>query len=116
MKEELQIMAWNIDTYMKYYGYNQTSLAHKMGVSPQVVSKWCRGASSPSWENIDKMCDIFFCTRGQLLEKKQTVETIKESKMEKLLLSYYDKLNNDGKAKLLEFLEDMNPKFFKEES
>lgn len=115
MKPELQTMARNIDTYMKFYGFNQTSLANKMNVSSQVVSKWCRGASSPSWANIDKMCEIFRCTRGELLEKEQTPDSIVDNARTKRLMSYYSRLTPEGRAKLLEYLQDMNPKFFTEE-
>lgn len=115
MKEELRTFALNLDTYMRFYGHNQSSLAKVMDVSPQVVSKWCRGVSSPSWVNIDKMCEVFHCTRGQLVQTLQTEESIRDTKKEQQLMGYYKKLNSLGKDKVLEFLEDLNPKFFKEE-
>lgn len=115
MRDELQIFRRNLNVYMYYYHLNQTTLAHKIDVSPQVVSKWSRGVAMPSMDNINKMLEVFHCTMSQLFEIEQTEQSIRESKTEARLMNYFNKLNSLGKDKLLEFLEDMNPKFFKEE-
>ena len=40
-------------------GLTQEMLAEKMGVSPQAVSKWERGASNPDLYLIPKLAEIF---------------------------------------------------------
>ena len=115
MKEALIIFTKNMKFFMDRHGYSQTDIAKKLGVSSQAVSKWCRGVSCPDWDLIDGLCNLFGCNRRQLLEVEQTDDTLDQTPYEQRLLAYYDRLNPDGIKKVLEFLQDMNPKFFKED-
>ena len=115
MKNDLETLVKNLKTYMEKYDINQTELGEKMGVKPQTISKWCRGESFPNLSYLNKLCVIFHCTRSDLMDVEQTPKTIEENRKLKALMDYYDKLNDEGYKKVLEFLEDMNPKFFKED-
>lgn len=115
MKPELEILSRNINVYMMYCGLNQVALAKKLGVASQAVSKWSRGVTAPTLDNIKAMCKIFGCTAGQLLEQEQTPKTIADAEREKRLMHYYKLLNDDGKDKLLEYLTDLNARYFKGE-
>ena len=114
MNEALRIMTLNLKTYMDKYNYTQTSLAKVIGVVPQTISKWCRGISSPDWVYIDKLCELFHCTRSQLLEEVQTDETIRKAEALKKFLVYYEQLNADGIEKLTEYVKDLNARYFKD--
>lgn len=115
MKEELKTFVKNLDIYMTFCGYNQTSLADKLGVSSQNVSKWARGICMPSMDNINKLCDIFHCTMSQLFQFEQTTESLNQAIVEENVMAYYSRLTPKGKEKLLEYLVDMNPKFYEDE-
>ena len=114
MKESLRTFANNLNVYLNYYNLSQVELAKKLDCSSQGVSKWSRGVSSPSWEKIDKMCKIFHCTRGQLLEKEQSFATIEENELQAEISTYFDRLTAEGKTKVLEYLKDLNGKYYKE--
>lgn len=114
MKESLKTFANNLNVYLAYYNLSQSELAKKLDCSSQGVSKWSRGISAPAWDKIDKMCEIFHCTRGQLLEKEQTYDSIEDNKLQAELTKYFDRLTTEGKGKVLEYLTDLNEKYFKE--
>ena len=114
MREELELFAHNLNVFMDTYGYTQTRLAEEVGVSVPTVHDWCHAKKSPRWGKIDIMCKLFHCKRSDLVEKYTTEETIKQSEMENRLATYLQKLNPDGYENLLRYLEDMNPKFFKD--
>lgn len=114
MKESLRILAKNLNVYLAYYDMSQSELARRLDIVPPSVSKWSRGATAPSWDKIDKMCEIFHCTRGQLLEKEQSFDTIEGNKLQVEISTYFDRLTTDGKKKVLEYLTDLNEKYYKE--
>lgn len=113
MKKELVIFTKNLTTYMDYYNYNQTSLADKMGVSSQVVSKWNRGVSMPQMDKIERMCEIFHCTMTELFQIEQTATSIKDNANEKRLLAYFSRLNSEGLSKVLAYLDDLKAEYFR---
>lgn len=39
-------------------GFTQEELANRLGVTPQALSKWEKGASSPDLEMLTSLCDI----------------------------------------------------------
>ena len=114
MKESLRTFANNLNVYLAYYDMSQSELARRLDCSSAGVSKWSRGVSSPSWDKIDKMCEMFHCTRGQLLEKEQSFDTIDDNKLQTDILSRFDKLTTEGKKKVMEYLTDLNEKYYKE--
>ena len=114
MREELELFAHNLNVFMDTYGYTQTRLAEAVGVSIPTVNDWCHAKKSPRWGKIDAMCELFHCKRSDLLEKYATTESIKQSAMEQRLTKYMQRLNPDGYENILRYLEDMNPKFFKD--
>lgn len=61
---------------------SQEELADKIGVSRQTVSKWELGESSPDFDKIAPLCELFNITADELLRDKkiESVETPKEDK------------------------------------
>ena len=52
---------------IKYKGLKQRYLADKIGVSVVTMSNWANGKSSPSKENLKKLCDILDVSQQDIL-------------------------------------------------
>ncbi len=57
-------------------GFTQEELANRLGVTPQALSKWEKGASSPDLEMLTSLCDILGVSADYLVgkERKTIVE------------------------------------------
>ena len=51
-------------------GFTQEELANRLGVTPQALSKWEKGASSPDLEMLTSLCDILEVSADYLVGKK----------------------------------------------
>lgn len=54
--------------YLNRSKMTQTELAKRLGVGTTSVYNWCAGIKSPRMDKIDVMCDIFGCSRTDLME------------------------------------------------
>lgn len=54
--------------YLNRSKMTQTELAKRLGVGTTSVYNWCAGIKSPRMDKIDVMCDIFGCSRADLME------------------------------------------------
>lgn len=99
---------------MEKYHYTQTSLADRIGVTNATVSKWVLGKSEPNIKYVDAMCEAFNCTRTELVDIEQTSESIDKNNMNKRLMAYFTRLNSLGVERTLQYMEDLNPKYFEE--
>lgn len=113
MKEEYRIFARNITTYMKHYGFKQTTLARKLGIAPATVAWWCHGERLPRFGKMVELTEIFQCTQDDLLRGDISKATIQTNEYRQKLLAYADKLNEDGLQKVVAYMEDLNPKYYK---
>ncbi len=43
-------------------------LAKELGLPQQTVYSWASGRTQPSYENMDKLCEIIGCNIGELFE------------------------------------------------
>ena len=43
-------------------------LAREMGLPQQTVYSWASGRTQPSYDNMDRLCDILDCTMNDLFE------------------------------------------------
>ena len=50
-------------------GFTQEELANRLGVTPQALSKWEKGASSPDLEMLISLCDILGVSADYLVGK-----------------------------------------------
>jgi transcriptional regulator with XRE-family HTH domain len=64
----------------KSKGYSQEEVANKLNVSRQTISKWETNQSTPDFDKIVPLCQLFGITTDELLMNKQvtTLETSKE--------------------------------------
>lgn len=111
MREELLNFTHNFKTYMEYYGITQLALSEKLNVSTASVSQWANGVTFPRIGKIDEMCEIFHCTRSDLIERRQTPSTIGRKTLMNLVLSKLDTLNEEGLKKVITTIDDLNDKY-----
>jgi len=116
MREELELFAKNLNVYMKYYELTQAQLAEKLGCDHTTVSTWCMGKRFPRYGVLEKMADVFNCRMSDLLERETSPETIESTAQYVRLTKYVDMLTQEGVNKVLTYLEDLNPKFFKDDA
>ena len=69
----------------KKKGLSQEELGNLLNVSRQTVSKWELGESTPDFDKIVPLCEIFEISTEELLRDKEKEEEVKEVKKEKLL-------------------------------
>ena len=115
MREELELFSHNLRVYMEKYHYTQAALGEATGNSNTTVNDWVKGRKFPRFDKLTKLCELFHCNPSDLLEKYTTEASIEQSIIEKKVDHYLTMLNEDGKEHLLRYLEDLNPKFYKDE-
>lgn len=117
-KAVARIIGDNIDYYLKLNDISRVELAKKLKISPVAVGHWCRGQRTPRFDKIDAMCEIFHCTRSDLLENKSKFvlvpEGIRLTEDEIELINMYRKLNDAGKSRVwntlnFEFSQEGSP-------
>ena len=64
----------------KYNSLSQESLAEKIGVSRQAISKWERGEASPDTENLFTLSKIYSVSIDDLLGEKTAEQIISQAK------------------------------------
>ena len=67
----LQIIAENLNHYMRLYNIRQVELARRVGVNKSTVHQWVYGKKAPRMDKVDMLCQIFGITRRQLLERRE---------------------------------------------
>ena len=69
-KEINIIIARQIAHYMEKENISQKEIAEYVGVSQASVSNWCKGIKMPRMDKIDKLCELFGCTRSDLMDER----------------------------------------------
>jgi len=113
-KKVQRLLGYNIHMLRMMKGYSQKSIADKLEKSPNAVSNWELGNTSPSVDDLLKLCDMFDVTPNQVLgvdecpelqlyidETEPLVNKVEELKkqkreIEKQLKSYNQKMNRKG--------------------
>lgn len=65
-----KIFAKNLRDWMYARDITQKGLADKLGVSPTIVSAWCRGEKSPRMTKVDAICKVLNINRSDLMLDK----------------------------------------------
>lgn len=71
---EIMSLAKNIKTYRKKKGLKQNEFAELLGISPQSVSKWECGLTSPSIENLCEIAAILDVSLDVLVNRQKSME------------------------------------------
>ena len=101
----------------------QQEVADKLNVTKQTVSQYERGLRRPDMESLEAISDVFNVSVDYILGKSDvTIQIVDEKDLEILrnkqlrrLLAYYERLNSAGIKKVEEYVEDLSPKYFREE-
>lgn len=113
MQEEYRLFANNLKYYMRKYGYTQLSLSEKLSVRNTAVSTWVKGEKFPRMKTLNDLCEIFHCTKADLLQIEQRDLTDDEKAMYQRLMIYAQRLNEQGITKVVNFINDLKEDYFK---
>lgn len=69
-----KIFSQRLRYYLEKNNMTQKELADKLGVGTTSVYNWCNGVKSPRMTKVDKMCEIFGCTRIDLIRADTSEE------------------------------------------
>lgn len=72
-----KLFAKNLRYYMGVYGFNQIDLAKRVGTTAASVSNWMNEVKAPRMEKIDKLCEIFHCSRSDLITDRSDDNGVK---------------------------------------
>lgn len=116
-----KVFSNNLRYYLRINNMSQLELSKRLGVGTTSVSNWCKGLKSPRMNKVDEMCRIFGCRRSDLMEENVPASSTSPTILrpdEQNLLKNYNQLNNPGKEKALEYIEDLagNAKYTEERS
>lgn len=63
-----KIFSQRLRYYLEKNNMTQKELADRLNVGTTSVYNWCNGIKSPRMTKVDKMCEIFGCTRVDLIK------------------------------------------------
>lgn len=98
-------------------GFTQEELAGRLGVTPQAVSKWERGAGLPDIELLYYICEVLDCSADFLLQRDRYAVPLTENEDEKQRQKLLDDILAEplelviGTA-LIDFVQEENSKYF----
>ena len=82
--------------YLSQNNMSQVELAKKLNVGTTSVYNWCNGIKTPRMDKVDAMCDLFKCSRSDLIEEKTPLLTEKDEKdIEKTLQDTLNQLESE---------------------
>lgn len=81
----------------KSKGYSQEDIANKLNVSRQTISKWETNQSTPDFDKIVPLCNLFGIPTDELLMNKAQSEIKKDDKVEEK--SSQENISYDNKRK-----------------
>lgn len=101
-----KIFATNLNRMLKDHDMTQADLARRLDVSEMAVSSWTNAQKSPRMSKIDRMCEIFNCTRQQLLAdgSAPAMPDITDE-VERDFVEDFRSLNDKQKLRLLLFMK-----------
>lgn len=79
----------------------QAELAQMLNVSNKTISSWENNRTEPSFEFIESMCNIFHCSKADLLSDNLKSDAYKHSNESLLLLLDVIENCNDKQLKLI---------------
>lgn len=67
-----RIITENINAFIEKRNLTQKEVAEYVGVSQGTVSEWCKGKKTPRMTKFDKLCELFRCSREDLMRDSRT--------------------------------------------
>lgn len=110
----------NFKAIRKEKGMSQTWIADKLHVTPQAISSWEMGRTSPNYPTLESIATLFGCSVSDLIGGSTVtmdastfsaftskVNTSSLSEDEQLILDTYRSLSQIGKMKLYAYMESL---------
>ena len=119
-EERRVIFSNNLLRILNMQQTSQIEVAHAIGVSQQTFNTWCRGVALPRMGKIQLLADYFHINMSDLIEPAAPADSVAPVQLrpdEGTLLKYYNKLNDFGQSKAMDYLSDLadNVKYLKGE-
>lgn len=106
MKEVNKNIAKNIRNYMDALDITQIDLAKRLNCANTSVSMWVQGEATPRMDKIDKMCEIFHCTRQDLVsDVTKSKKDIEDDQTRAMFLERFNKLSGEAKLRVITYME-----------
>ena len=80
VERQRQILAENINKFLRRKGKTQTDMARELGIAPTTVSSWLNCVRYPRIDKIQQMADYFGVYRSDLTEDKEREKVFTSSK------------------------------------
>ena len=65
-----EVFSKRLRYFLNMNNMTQVELANRLGVGTTSVYNWCSGIKTPRTDKVDMMCDIFKCSRSDLIEEQ----------------------------------------------
>lgn len=111
-----EVMAQNIQYYMDLNNKERRDVCRDLGIRYTTLTDWIKGNTYPRIDKIELLAHYFNITKADLVEERNDKKAEKKMLLvfdEQKLLTNYRKLNDTGKAKAQEDVEDLTqiPKY-----
>lgn len=112
----LQIIGTNIKLLLAENHMTQMELAKAIGVSQASITNWANGIKSPRIDKIDAICEVFRCSRSDILQVRSTDEgerlaqELKDNPKYRMLLRTASELSPEDFDFLTAFAEKLKNK------
>ena len=111
-----EVMAQNIQYYMDLNNKERRDVCRDLGIRYTTLTDWIKGNTYPRIDKIELLAHYFNITKADLVEERNDKKAEKKMLLvfdEQKLLTNYRKLNDTGKAKAQENVEDLTqiPKY-----
>lgn len=113
-EEYAKITGKNLKRLVYEAGKTQSDVARDIGVPKTTVSGWMNGKRTPRMKYIDALCEYLHCTRDDIMEDPANPTVIPDRHIDRTLsadeyalFKIYQRLNDTGKRKALDYLADL---------
>lgn len=103
----------NIQTYLDLYNMSRIDFARSLEVTPTAVGSWIKGTRVPRASYINRMCEIFRCSISDIMDEPKPAEAVESDLLLQRIIDFAGRLNNDGKEKVLSYMQDLSGRFLK---
>lgn len=108
-EERKKIFSANLNKFLSINGKSQIDVAKAIDVSQQTFNTWCRGVAIPRMGKIQLLADYFKIDMSELISNATPAAPEPNSDSRKAqLLRYYEKFNEEGKERLLNYAQDLD--------
>lgn len=113
MSENTSYIGKNLQMLLDEHNMTRLDLARVLGVSPTAIWGWVNDERVPRMQYINKMCEVFRCTPGDLLNEPKPADEVQADVLLQRIADAAARLNNDGKEKVLTYMQDLSGRYLK---